>query len=263
MAASACRSIAPERSYDRLSKTAGRNSCGEEIDVGTLVSCEIDGGVATLTMDDGKVNVLSPGMQADIHAGLDVAESNGLVVVFTGRENVFSGGFDLATLRGGGPQATDMLRGGFELARRVLSFPTPVVTACNGHAIAMGLFLMISGDYRLGAVGPFRLTANEVAIGLSLPQAAIDICQSRLNPAYLSRVLGLAEVFSPDDARAPGMLDRTVPPEHLVVEAQRLAAQLTKLDLHAHAVSKLRARAGVLAALRASIEADFQNDGAL
>ena len=223
----------------------------------TLVSCELDAGVATLKMDDGKVNVLSPAMQADIQTALDRAESGDAVVVLTGREKVFSGGFDLATLRGGGKPASDMLRGGFELAERLLTFPRPVVMACNGHAIAMGLFLMLSGDYRLGARGPFKLTANEVAIGFSLPQAAIDICQSKLNPAYLSRVLGLAEVFAPDDAVPAGMLDRTVDADDLVTEAQGLAAQLVQLSPQAHAVSKLRVRAGALDALRRSIAADF------
>lgn len=231
--------------------------------MGTLVSCEIDGGVATLRMDDGKVNVLSPAMQADIQSALDQAEAAGAVVVLTGRERVFSGGFDLATLRGGGQPASAMLRGGFKLAERVLTFPHPVVMACNGHAIAMGLFVMISGDYRLGAEGPFKLTANEVAIGMTMPQAAIDICNGRLNPAFIGRVIGLAEVFPPEDAVAAGMLDRTVPHADLVKEAQALAAQLAELDATAHRVSKLRVRTDLLSALRASTEAEFPEGGSL
>lgn len=225
--------------------------------MGTLVSCEIDEGVAVLRLDDGKVNALSPAMQAEINAGLDQAEAAGAVVVITGREGVFSAGFDLGTLRAGGQAATDMVRGGFLLAERVLSFPRPVVMACSGHAIAMGLFLMVSGDYRLGAEGSFRLTANEVAIGLTLPQAAIDICEHRLNPAYLSRVLGLAEVLPPDEAVRAGILDRTVAPAGLLAEARDVAGQLTKLDADAHRVTKARVRAGLLSALRASTEADL------
>jgi enoyl-CoA hydratase len=224
----------------------------------SLVSCEIDDeGVALLTMDDGKVNVLSPAMQADINAALDRAEEADAVPVLTGRERVFSGGFDLGTLRGGGEAGRGMLRGGFELAERILSFPRPVVMACNGHAIAMGLFLMISGDYRLGIAGPAKLTANEVAIGLTLPQAAIDICHVHLQPAYLSRILGLAEVFAPDAAVAAGMLDRVVEPSDLQAAARDVARQLAQLDGAAHRTTKLRVRAASLAALRASIAADF------
>ena len=228
----------------------------------SLVSCAVDGGVAVVQLDDGKVNVLSPAMQAEINAALDQAEEAGAVPVLTGREKVFSAGFDLATLRGGGPAGRDMLRGGFELAERILTFPRPVVMACSGHAIAMGLFLTISGDYRLGAAGPSRLTANEVAIGLTLPQAAIDVCHLRLHPAYLSRVLGLAEVFDPDAAVAAGMLDRVVPAADLLDEARAVATQLALLDPDAHRATKLRVRAAGLAALRASITSEFGAAGA-
>lgn len=229
----------------------------------TLVTCEIDGGVATLRLDDGKVNVLSPAMQAAINDGLDQAERAGAVVVLTGRERVFCGGFDLATLRGGGQAASGMLRGGFALAERVLTFPRPVVSACNGHAIAMGLFLMISADYRLGAEGPFKLTANEVAIGMPLPQSAIDICAGRINPAFMDRMLGLAEVFAPEDAVPAGILDRTAPHEDLVKQAQALAGQLAELDASAHRVSKLRVREAMVGALRASMDAEFPEGASL
>jgi enoyl-CoA hydratase len=139
-----------------------------------------------------------------------------------------------------------------------------VVSACNGHAIAMGLFLMISADYRLGAEGPFKLTANEVAIGMPLPQCAIDICEGRLNPAFIGRILGLAEVFGPGEAVPVGILDRTVPHEDVVKEAQALAGQLAgQLDSTAHRVSKLRFRDGMVKALRASMDVEFPEGASL
>lgn len=225
------------------------------------VKCEIDDGIATITLDDGKVNVLSLAMQSAISAALDQAEAEGAVVIITGRERVFSAGFDLATLRGGGTDGASMLWGGFELALRVLTFPTPVVMAVNGHAIAMGLFFMICADHRVGAQGSSRLTANEVAIGMTLPQAAIDICQLKLNPAYLSRVLLLAEVFSPDDAVAAGILDCTVAYDSLLDEARTTAAALKALSLPAHHATKLATRAQGIAALRASIDAGKKASG--
>ena len=35
-----------------------------------------------------------------------------------------------------------------ELALRLLQFPLPVVAACNGHALPMGAFLLMSSDIR-------------------------------------------------------------------------------------------------------------------
>jgi enoyl-CoA hydratase len=224
--------------------------------MGTLVSYHLEGSIAWITMDDGKVNALSLQMLNELDKALDRAFTDRAVVVLTGREGIFSAGFDLTVLRAGGPDASAMLRGGFELAERILSFPTPVLIACTGHAVAMGVFLLLSGDYRVGAAGPYKITANEVAIGLTMPRAAIEICRQRLTPAHFNRAVILAEVFSPDDAVAAGFLDRVVPLSELQNSAVRAAEVLANLDMDAHAASKLRARDHALNALRAAIEAD-------
>jgi enoyl-CoA hydratase/carnithine racemase len=218
-----------------------------------LVSYDLSGGVATLTMDDGKVNVMSSAMQQAIHAGLDRAEGDGAAVVLAGRAGVFSAGFDLATLRGGGPAGAEMVTGGFELAARVLAFPRPVAMACTGHAVAMGLFLLFSGDYRVGAAGPFTLRANEVAIGLTMPYPAIEILRLRLAPAVFDRAVVLAEGFSPADAVPTGLLDRVVEPADVVREAQAVAAATIALDQQAHAATKQRVRAAALFAIRSEV----------
>jgi enoyl-CoA hydratase len=224
--------------------------------MGTLVSYRSADGIATLRMDDGKVNVLSCAMLNDISAALDRAEAERAVVLLAGRDGVFSAGFDLRVLKAGGPAAVSMVRSGFELAERVLSFPLPVVMACGGHAVAMGLFLLLSGDYRIGAAGPYRLTANEVAIGLIMPRPAVEILRQRLTPAFFSRAVTLAETFRPSDAVAGGLVDRVVPAAELEEAALAVAAALTRLDLDAHAASKLRARQQTITALRTAIEAD-------
>ena len=103
-----------------------------------LVSYRLDQSIATITLDDGKVNALSPAMQSEINAALDQAVADRATVVLTGRAGVWTAGFDLGVLRAGGPAALGMVRSGFALAERLLTFPHPVVVACGGHAVAMG-----------------------------------------------------------------------------------------------------------------------------
>ena len=222
----------------------------------TLVSYRTEEGIGTVTMDDGKVNALSLPMLGQLNSAFDRAESEAAVVVLTGREGVFSAGFDLTTLRAGGPDALAMVQGGFELASRMLSFPTPVVMACSGHAIAMGMFLLLSGDYAIGAAGPYKITANEVAIGLTIPMAGVEICRQRLTPAYLIRTLLLAEVFVPEDAVTAGFVDQVVPATELQETARTVATGFRKLDMKAHATSKLRVRGDLLNAIKTSIGTD-------
>ena len=222
-----------------------------------MISYRLDDTIATITIDDGKVNVLSLPVLTEVNAALDRAEQDQAVVVLAGREGVFSAGFDLPVLRDGGPDALAMLRAGFETAARLLAFPRPVVIACTGHAVAMGVFLLLCGDYRVGATGPFKITANEVAIGLNMPRAAVEICRQRPTPAHFNRAVVLAETFSPADAVAAGFLDRTAEPSEVHEAARGVAAQLATLDQPAHAATKRRARGRALDAIRAAIDLDM------
>lgn len=224
--------------------------------MGTLVSYQLENSVATVVMDDLKVNALSPAMLAELNEALDQAEADRAVLVLGGRDGVFSAGFDLKVLRAGGAQARDMVRLGFQTALRLLSFPAPVVIVCTGHAVAMGAFLVASGDYRVGAGGPYAIMANEVALGIPMPRAAIEILRQRLTPAHFTRAIMLAEQYTPGGAVEAGFLDRAVDASDAWNLALTTAASLTALDLEAHRVSKLLARRDTLAALRAAIDAD-------
>ena len=221
-----------------------------------LVGYELHDSIATITMDDGSVNALSLPMLTELGAALDRAAADRAVVVLSGRDGILSAGFDLKVLRAGGDEAIAMVRAGFELAARTLAFPMPVVIACTGHAVAMGAFLLLSGDYRVGALGPYKFAANEVAIGLTMPFAAIEILRQRLTPASFNRAVMLAETFSPQAAAETGFLDRVVEASEVQTVARSTAIALSSLDMRAHAASKLRARAHTLEAIRAGIDAD-------
>jgi enoyl-CoA hydratase len=220
------------------------------------VSQQFSEGVAVITMDDGKVNALSLDMLSALDRALDRAEADGAVVVLTGRADVFSGGFDLNVLRSGGPDAARMLERGFELALRIITNPAPVVIACNGHAVAMGAFLLLSGDYRIGVDGPFHLVANEVAIGLTMPWAAIEICRQRLAPSHFNRAVNLAESYSPSDGMAAGFLDRLVDAPGLLPAASSTAAELGGLDRAAHRATKLRSKEAAVTAINQGLDRD-------
>lgn len=223
-----------------------------------LVSCSIDDkGVATITLDDGKANALSPAMLAAIGAALDAAEKAGATVILAGRSGRFSGGFDLSVLSGGGAAALQLLRSGFELAQRLLAFPTGVVVACTGHAIAMGSFLLCSGDHRIGIQGGgHRICANEVALGMTMPHAAIELCTLRLTPSALQQAVVLATPYDHDRAVAAGFLDEVVAADQLMSAAHTAALRIKSLSPTALTATKLRLRAAALTSLAAAIERD-------
>lgn len=220
------------------------------------VNINIEKGIATITMDDGKSNVASPDFISQLNAALDQAEAVGAVVILTGRAEVFCAGFDLRVLRTGVKNAFAMLMGGFWLLRRLLSYPRPVIIACNGHAIALGSFLLLTADYRIGVVGNFKIVANEVQNGLTMPHCALALCANRLKPSHVDRAMLLSEVFNPTSALEAGFLDQVVEAKDLMPTAQELAESYLNLDIQAHKDSKLRMRKPLLRQLTSTIKAD-------
>jgi enoyl-CoA hydratase len=224
--------------------------------MGELVDLEYVDDVAVITMDDGKVNALSPAMWSALNDALDHAESNSSPVVIAGRAGIFSGGFDLKVLRSGGAEANAMLDSGFGTAERLLAFRAPVVAAVTGHAIAMGAFLVCSCNYRVGVDGPFRLVANEVTLGMTMPYGIVELCRLRLAPTHLVRALTMAEPFEGVAAVQAGFLDEVTAQADVVTVAVARARAMTELNRGAFVASKQRVYASALVAIRAGFERD-------
>ena len=218
----------------------------------------IEEGIAWIAMDDGKVNALSSEMLSEVEAAVDAAGKAGAVTVVSGRDGIFSAGFDLSTFKRGPDASLEMLRAGARLIERLLAFPRPVLTVCAGHAYPMGAFLMLSADVRLGASGPWRIGMNEVAIGLTVPKFAVELARHRLTPPGFARIT-TAAMFAPEEALRLGYLDRVLPADQLVDAAREEVARLRTLDMPSFAATKARINQRALHAVRAAVDEDFRS----
>jgi enoyl-CoA hydratase len=225
--------------------------------MGSKTRVRVDAGIAWITLDDGKVNALSLERIGDIGEALDVAESAEAIVVLSGREGIFSAGFDLPTFKRGPEATVAMLRAGAQLIERLLAFPLPVLTVCTGHAYPMGAFLMLSADVRLGVAGPWRIGMNEVAIGLTVPKFAVELARHRLTPSGFARIT-TAPMFGPEEALRLGYLDRVVDADQLADAVQEEASRLRALDMPSFAATKARINERALHAFRAAMNDELQ-----
>ncbi len=216
-------------------------------------------GVATLTMDDGKVNAMSSAMLRDLAVAYARAEEDKAIVVLrSARAGIFSAGFDLKVFAANDPEASlAMVKAGAELALRILCHPYPTIGVVEGHAFPMGAFLLLASDVRIGAQGTYRMGLNEVAIGIAPPGFAVELARSRLHPAWLSRTVTLGEMFAPDDALTAGLLDRVVAAEEVDQTISGIVAALRAIHLPSHALAKERLRGATAAAMRAAIEREL------
>lgn len=215
-------------------------------------------GVTTLTMDDGKANAMSVRMLQALHQALQLAQGQRDIVVLRGRAGLFSGGFDLGVFKREPTEIVQMLTEGARLAERLLSYPHPLLAVCTGHAIAMGAFVLLSADWRIGVDDATRIVqANEVQNAMTLPRFAIEVCRQRLTPAALERTALQAEPHAPRQAFEAGFFDELVAPAGLEDAVQARLKRLRQLDPDAYTATKQRLRADTLAALRRAIDDDI------
>ncbi|MCD8435742.1 crotonase/enoyl-CoA hydratase family protein [Tenacibaculum dicentrarchi] len=212
-----------------------------------------------ITLNNGKVNAISHEVIDSLNQLLDKAEAKKKVVILTGQPGVFSAGYDLKSMTTSPESALKLVTKGSKLSHRMLSFPTPIITACTGHAIAKGAFLLLSADYRLGAEGNFKIGFNEVLIGMTMHNAGVQIAKGRLTPNYVNRSVNNAEMYSPKDAVTAGFLDKIVPENQVLPTAIKIAEMFAKLNLKAHHQTKLKVRKTALRSLKKAIKKDTEN----
>lgn len=221
-----------------------------------LVTYSLDDGIATLTLNNGKVNAFSHELIAQFNQALDQGEADNAIVIVTGQPGILSGGYDLKVMTSGPQAAIDLVAAGSTLARRMLSHPQPIIVACPGHAIAKGAFVLLSADYRIGVEGPFSIGLNEVKIGMTMHHAGIALARDRLTKPAFQRSVINAEIFTPQGAVTAGFLDQVVARDELMNAAREMAQQLKKINMTAHKNTKRKVRKDLLDALDAAIVLD-------
>ena len=221
------------------------------------VTYTLDDGIATIAMDDGKANVLSPTMLDDLSAAFDKAEADKAVVILTGRaDGAFSGGFDLKVMMSGPENAIKLTCQGSRFAMRIMSFPYPVIAAASGHAIAMGAFTLLACDYRIGCDAGTKTGLNETQIGMTMHDFGIELAREFVSKTYLNRSLINGEIFAPDDAKDAGYFDKLVPKDQVLATAKMTAQMMKMLNMRAFIGSKNKSRKDLFETLGAAIATD-------
>ena len=200
---------------------------------------ELKDGIAHIHIDDGKVNAINAALLTDLLAAFEKAEADKAAVVLYGKKGLFSAGFDLKTFLRGPDPARELLRLGIIAVLRILRFPYPVITFCEGHAYPGGAFLMMAADIRIGLDGDFVVGMNETEIGLTLPDYPLALAKHRLN---ISGQVGIshARMFNPMEGMAAGYYDFVGNQSEIDAFLETTLIRMAKLDRSAFKLTKMR-----------------------
>lgn len=214
------------------------------------ISLDVQDGVAVVTMNDGKANVFNPPAVKELSTVLSQAEADASAkaVVITGMPGKFSAGFDLKFFQSSSMEDNiSLVESGGRLCYQIFNLGKPVIAAINGHAIAMGVFLALSCDRRIGVTGDFKIGANETVNGMVIPRFAIELIRFRLKPNFFDEAAVMARLYDPEAALEAGYLDSVVAPEALMETALATAGLLAQLPADAYAGNKRLIREPILA----------------
>jgi len=213
----------------------------------------LDDGVAKISLDNGKANAISLEVATDLISALDKAKEEAKAVLICGNPGIFSAGFDLKVIAQGMDAAQAMLNQGMLMTEKIYSHPQPVITACEGHAVGMGVFIMLAADYRVGAAGEFAIRLPETAIGMPFTTILKVIAKTHISPTHHARAIVQSRPYSPEQAAEIGMLDEVVEPDKVIDQAMLRAKELIELPADQYATNKLYMRGDDLGVIRQSL----------
>jgi len=142
----------------------------------------------------------------------------------------------------GPEQAVALTCEGSRFALRLLQFPFPVIAATGGHAIAMGAFILLACDYRIGANVGTKTGLNETQIGMTMHHFGIEMAREFVSKHYLNRSLINGEIFGPKDAKMSGYYDALVDKDAVMETAMMSAKMMSMLNMRAFKGTKQKSR---------------------
>jgi enoyl-CoA hydratase/carnithine racemase len=211
-------------------------------DIPPFVLRSTDGrGIVTLTLNrPSAYNALSEGMLEALQAELDqlAADERVRVVILAASGKAFCAGHDLKEMRAS--PALDGYRRLFAQCTRVMlsvqRLPVPVIARVQGLATAAGCQLVAMCDLAV-ASRDARFAVSGINVGLfcSTPGVALSRNVTR-KLAFEMLVTG--DFVSADEAKARGLVNRSVEPARLDAEIETLAASIVAKPRVAVAMGK-------------------------
>lgn len=204
----------------------------------------LDGPVARITFDDGKVNALDNDWFAAMLALLDEVEaSDATALILRGREGIYSGGLNikwLPTMSKAEQVAFGQLFPG--MMKRLYHFPRPTIAQVTGHAIAGGCIIACACDRRV-AVSGASVAMNEVRVNMTIPEWAIDIVMDTIPEPQVKTMLKFGDPVTTDQLAELGVIDSLVSSQaELDTAAHELAGTFEGISGFDFAGTKARVR---------------------
>lgn len=188
-----------------------------------------NGAVLTVTLNRPQaLNAVSERLHTELsRVFAEIAGDDGVdAVVLTGAGRAFSAGGDLAWFRDITAPQLDAL---FVEARKIIvdlvDLPQPIIAAVNGAAAGLGATLALFCDV-VYAADTARISDPHVRIGVTAGDGGAVIWPLLVGPARAKEYLMTGDSLGALEAERIGLINRVLPADQVLHEAQALALRL-------------------------------------
>ena len=197
---------------------------------------DITDGIATITLNrPEKLNAYTVDMGEEIVTAFDALrdDDTARVIILTGAGRGFCAGVDLDHLKA---QASGTDTGGPKLGEErlvrefpldLLNYPKPVIAAINGHAIGVGITMVLPCDIRLAADNA-KLGVTFAKMGILPGLGSTHLLPRLVGTAKARELILTARVIPATEAAAIGLVNRVVAPDQLMQEAREMATAMAE-----------------------------------
>ncbi|MDN8617033.1 enoyl-CoA hydratase [Variovorax ginsengisoli] len=200
----------------------------------------VDGHVATITLNrPERMNALTRILETELRTAIEQAGSDKDVraIVLTGAGRAFCAGMDMEELEVLPPEdirAEQWMRP-FDMNRRAdyqtrysyfPAAPKPVICAVNGAAAGLGLVMALYSDFRIASDKAVFATAFAKR-GLIAEHGISWMLPRIVGHAHATDLLLTSRKIDAQEALGMGLVNRVVPADRLLAEAQALARTLS------------------------------------
>lgn len=202
----------------------------------TDILYSVEDNIATITLNRPDVlNAYTPDMGDEIVAAFRQAAADDTVraVILTGSgERGFCAGADRVYLQQPIPEGTRLI-GEEELiksfALELANFPKPTIAALNGHAVGIGMTMILPLDMRIAA-SHAKLALNFSKLGILLGLGSTHLLPKIVGMHKAQELVMTARTITAHEAAEIGLVNHVVEADQLMVKARELARQCAECD---------------------------------
>ncbi len=198
-----------------------------------FISVSMKEGIATVTLNRGKVNALNEPLIEKLQgciAGIEMDRSVRSVIL-TGQGKFFSFGFDIPEFLSYPKEPfTRYLTKFTDLYTSLFLFSKPIVAALNGHTIAGGCMLALACDSRIMVSGKAKISLNEINFGSTVFAGSVEMLKFCVGHKNAGTILCSGAMYSAEEAIRLGLIDRISSQEDLMDDAGKAARDLAGKD---------------------------------